>query len=191
MTEKVKVNTENRIIILSDDICEESVSIVANALLNMINEDTVNRCVIQNYKEKPIKLVVNSYGGDVYDCMQIIDIIENSATPIKTFCFGKAMSAGFLIFIAGHYRYMSKNATLMYHQISQCNSGTYSQLEEDFEELAYMQNKMEKHVLEKTKISKKKLEEVKKLKKDWYIHSEDALKLGVVDEILNNRKGNL
>lgn len=188
MKEKVRVNTENRIIILSADITEESISIVSDAILNMITEDGANKLVIQNYKVRPIKLFINSYGGDVYDCMQLIDIIENSTTPIKTFCLGKAMSAGFLIFLAGHYRYMSKNATLMYHQVSQGTYGTCAQILEDIEELTYMQDKIEKYVLEKTKISKKKLEEVRKCKKDWYIHSEEALKLGITDTILDNQR---
>lgn len=191
MYDKVKVNVENRIIVLSDDITEESVSVVSDAILGMLSEDSANRTVLHTYKERPIKLIINSFGGSIYDAMQLIDIIENSTTPIKTFCFGKAMSAGFLIFLAGHYRYMSKNATLMYHQVSQYVGGTCTQIEEDVEELGYTQDKIEKYVLSKSKISKKKLEEIKKYKQDWYIHSEEALKLGVADNILDGKRRNL
>ena len=36
-----------------------------------------------------------------------------------------------------------------------------------------------------TKISKKKLSEILKNKKDWYMNAEMALELGVVDEIIS------
>jgi hypothetical protein len=43
---------------------------------------------------------------------------------------------------------------------------------------------IESHTLELTKISKKKLDKVYKSKKDWFIDSDEALKLKIIDEIL-------
>ena len=57
-------------------------------------------------------------------------------------------------------------------------------MEEKLEESKRLQGLLEKLTLEKTKISAKKLERVYKTKKDWYMTAKEALKLGVIDEIV-------
>jgi ATP-dependent protease ClpP protease subunit len=57
-------------------------------------------------------------------------------------------------------------------------------MEEKIEESKRLQEQLESIVKEKTNISKKKLKEILDTKKDWYMTSEEALSLGVVDEIL-------
>ena len=42
----------------------------------------------------------------------------------------------------------------------------------------------EEYIIERTKITQKYIDEVRDKKKDVFIHSEEALKLGIVDEIL-------
>ena len=43
---------------------------------------------------------------------------------------------------------------------------------------------IEEYVAERTKLTKYDLEDIREKKKDYYINSEDALKWGVVDEII-------
>lgn len=62
-------------------------------------------------KRDPIKLYINSCGGTIYDMWALIDAIQNSKTPIHTYCMGYAMSAAFDIFLAGHKRYCYKHST--------------------------------------------------------------------------------
>jgi hypothetical protein len=57
-------------------------------------------------------------------------------------------------------------------------------VEEDIEETKRLQSILEKITLEKTTISSKRLKEVYEKKQDWYMSAEEALSLGVVDEIL-------
>jgi ATP-dependent protease ClpP protease subunit len=57
-------------------------------------------------------------------------------------------------------------------------------MEEKIEESKRLQEQLESIVKEKTNISKKKLKEIFDTKKDWYMTSEEALSLGVIDEIL-------
>ena len=52
-------------------------------------------------------------------------------------------------------------------------------------ELKSLQGMLEEITLEKTNISKKKLKKIYKGKVDWFMSAEEALKLGVVDEILD------
>ena len=57
-------------------------------------------------------------------------------------------------------------------------------MEEKLEETKRLQSKIEDMTLRLTKISKKKLNDILKNKKDWYMTSESALELGVIDSII-------
>ncbi|UNY39902.1 ATP-dependent Clp protease proteolytic subunit [Bacillus phage vB_BauM_KLEB27-3] len=138
-----------------------------------------------DYKRKPIRLYITTYGGAVYDELALVDIINSSKTPIYTIALGKAMSAGFNILIHGHKRFAYKNATMMYHQVSTGHYGKVQDIEERFKESQRLQDMGEKMVIEKTKITKELVEKNTRQKQDWYMDAEEALSLGVIDEILN------
>jgi ATP-dependent Clp protease protease subunit len=136
------------------------------------------------YDPDPIKIYIDSYGGQVYQCFGLLSVIERSETPIHTIVTGCAMSAGFMILISGHKRFAHKLSTPLYHQVSSGAIGTVKEMEEKIEESKRLQDQLESIVKEKTDISKKKLKEIFDTKKDWYMTSEEALELKVVDEIL-------
>ena len=48
-----------------------------------------------------------------------------------------------------------------------------------------LQTQIEDYTKSRTKIAKKKLREILENKKDWYMTADEALELGVVDEILD------
>ena len=137
-----------------------------------------------NYEPAPIKIYIDSYGGLVYQCFGLLSVMERSQTPIHTIVTGCAMSCGFMILICGHKRYAHKLSTPLYHQVSSGVAGTARSMEEKIKETKRLQKTLEEIVLDKTKISKKQLKEIFHTKKDWYMSSEEAKKLGVVDEIL-------
>ncbi len=136
------------------------------------------------YNPKPIKLYIDSYGGLVYQCFGLIGVMEKSKVPIHTIATGAAMSCAFMILISGHRRFAYTHATPLYHQVSSGFWGKVQDMEESLEESKRLQKKIEKMVLDKTSISKDKLKQVLKNKVDWYMTSKEALRLGVVDEII-------
>jgi len=114
----------------------------------------------------------------------LIDVILNSKTPIYTYCTGCAMSAAFEIFLAGHKRFCYKHSTFMYHQMSYWKSGKYQDLVEDREEMDWLNKKSEEYVIDRTNLIKDDIKEIREKKKDFYIHSDEAIKYGIVDEVL-------
>lgn len=154
-----------------------------------INQDDEHLKKIYNvygltYNPEPIQVYIDSYGGYVYQCFGLLSVMERSQTPIHTIVTGCAMSAGFMILISGHKRFAHKLSTPLYHQVSSGAIGTVKDMEEKVEESKRLQKQLESIVKEKTDISKKKLKEIFDTKKDWYMTSEEALELNVVDEIL-------
>ncbi len=170
----------SRIFTLGDIDNESSCEIIG--LINEVNKEDER---IEPEKRKPIKLIINSPGGEVYSGIGVIDTIESSITPIHTYVTGHAMSMAFAIATAGHYRYASKRSTFMYHEIS-WDVG-YSKMR--FHEQELIEGKRlwkiyDDVVVQNTKIPLKTLEAARKEQKDWYMSVEEALKWGVIDEII-------
>ena len=177
-------NTNKKTFYLSDDVDNESIGKLMWDILYQIREDNEKDKKEKDYKREPIRLYINSYGGSVYDMWGLIDIILNSKTPIYTYCTGYAMSAAFNIFLAGHKRYCYKHSTFMYHQMSCWRSGKYQDLVEDREEMDWLNKKNEEYVIDRTNLTQDDINEIREKKKDFYIHSDKAVKYGIVDEVL-------
>jgi ATP-dependent Clp protease protease subunit len=173
---------------LPEQVTQESMNKLTKSIIE-INEDDeylvklyeINDVV---YKPQPIKLYIDSYGGAVYQCFGLLGIIDKSATPIHTIVTGAAMSCGFMILISGHRRFGYSHSTPLYHQVSVGFYGKIKDMEERLEETKRLQKKIEELTLERTSISKKKLKDILKNKIDWYMNVEEALELGVIDEII-------
>lgn len=69
-------------------------------------------------KIERINLIVDSRGGSCSSMTNIVALMNNSSIPIDTYCFGTAMSAGFMIFIHGKRRYISGAVDFMTHSLS-------------------------------------------------------------------------
>jgi ATP-dependent Clp protease, protease subunit len=76
-----------------------------------------------------IPVCIDSYGGQVYSLMSMIDTIKSSPVPVATIVTGKAMSCGAILFSFGTngFRIMQPNATVMIHEVSR---GTWGKIEE-------------------------------------------------------------
>ena len=64
--------------------------------------DEVHKIPIKD--REPIKIYIDSNGGNLNDTFTMIDAISMSKTPVWTICTGAAYSGGFFTFIAGHKR---------------------------------------------------------------------------------------
>lgn len=182
--DSVMCNTDKRILFLSDAINNETICEVCFNLLYLVKYDDDKECKEIGYTRTPISIYINSNGGNIYDMWALIDIIENSKTPIYTYCTGYAMSAAFMIFLAGHKRFCSKHATFMTHQMRITRSGEYQKVVEGMEETEYMTKTMEQFIIEKTKITQHELDIIREKKIDRYFHAEEASKYGIVTEII-------
>lgn len=183
-TTKDNIYTSERLYLLSDDIDNASIGQLTWSILHQIKNDDEKDEKEKDYERKPIKLYINSYGGSIYDMWGLIDVIQNSKTPIYTYCTGYAMSAAFKIFLAGHKRYCYKHSTFLVHQLSGWNCGKYLDLKNEISEYDRLNNDIEKYILSRTKFTEDKIEEIWNKKQDFYFNADDAVKYGVVDEIL-------
>ena len=180
---------KERNIVFSKQVTQDSIGDLSKQLLDIAVDDQylikLNLLHGFAYTPFPIKLHIDSYGGNAYQCLGLMGIIENSKTPIHTIVTGCAMSAGFLIAITGHKRFAYNQATFMYHQIADAMVGKLKTLEEEVFEARRLQDIIEKHTLTHTKLKANELKDNYEKKKDWYFSAKEALKYGIIDEIFS------
>jgi ATP-dependent Clp protease protease subunit len=179
---------KERNLYLAKQVDQVSINEISKAIIDINESDETLKKLYAvydlEYRPKPIKLYIDSYGGYVYQCLGLLGIIEKSQAPVHTIVTGCAMSCGFLISISGHKRYGYSGSTYLYHQVSSLAWGPAKQMEEDVIETKRLQKIIEKHTLRYTNIPKEKLKEVYQRKIDWFIDSKEAIKLGIIDEII-------
>jgi ATP-dependent Clp protease protease subunit len=163
---------QNRILFLDKDFDEPNCcDVIANIIaLNIISK-------------KPIILLINSKGGEVFSMFGLIDVIESSISPIYTVCIGAAISAAADVLISGHKRFALPNTTIMTHEVRyEPESVVYSELKNISKQYKKEMNQSLKHYKKHTKLSEKTIKD-KIFIGDNYFTPEEALTLNLIDEI--------
>lgn len=143
--------------------------------------------IAHNTGQKVIPVIVDSYGGQVYSLMSMIASIKNSELPVATIVEGKAMSCGVILASCGTkgHRYITEDATLMVHDVSSVAFGKNSEIQADAAEVKRLNDKIYEILSSNSNKSvswfEKKLN--KKGRADWFIDSNEAIKLGLADHI--------
>lgn len=135
-------------------------------------------------ERKPIRLYINSTGGDLTIYEAVKDIIELSKTPIIGINLGIAYSAAALLFLSCHERYMLKSSRLLLH----CGSGQFQgEFSSIINAVADYQSQVEEfidRVIEKTTYDEETV--TSNIASDWYIDAEEALAHGAATKIVDD-----
>lgn len=140
-----------------------------------------------NFVRKPIKIIIDSYGGECYSGMALVNTIDTSKTPVHTYCYGKAMSMGLTLFAAGHKRFAHRLATFMQHQLTGGGRAKLVDLADSLDEKMKLQEMLDDFLVERTEIEKETIMKFRETKTDWYFNGQEAFEYGVVDELLESR----
>lgn len=138
----------------------------------------------KKYKPEPIKLMINTFGGEVYEAFALIDLINKSITPIHTYGIGSVMSSGLPILLAGKRRFAYKLCTFMYHEVATTYEGKTRGHTEEVSEMKRVMVIFDKLITSKSKLKQKQLDQIKTTKKDWYFTSKEAKALGIIEAIV-------
>ena len=135
-------------------------------------------------ERKPIRLYINSPGGDLTIYETVKDVIEMSKTPIIGIVLGMAYSAAALLLLSCHERYMLKSSKILLHLGSASLGGSYLDL---MSAVADYQEQVESFVSaiqEKTTYTPDEIES--NIASDWYIDADDALAHGAATKIIDD-----
>ena len=171
---------KDRIIFIGEQIDEHLASLVVAQLLFLEAEDP----------EKDICIYINSPGGSVTAGMAIYDTMQYIKPDVSTICIGMAASMGAFLLAAGEKgkRYATPNAEIMIHQplISGGLSGQTTEIKIYSDHMVKTRERLNKILSERTG---KPLEQIEKdTERDNFMTAEEALKYGLIDEILEHKK---
>lgn len=172
--------TNDRRIVINEIVTEEL--LFYNQLIIQWNkEDFENNLKVS--QRKPIRIYLNTYGGNVDPAMSLSNLIQISKTPVYIYNLGVCASAGVLIFLSGHKRYALKGSKFLIHEGEIGLSGQSTKVMENLEAIKQQEKEIENYIISKTNIDKKLYN--KNRKKEWWISSE-AKDLGIVDDIIED-----
>jgi ATP-dependent Clp protease protease subunit len=103
-------NANDRIFWIDQEITDNVFEIIKRII--QINKEDKDKKIEEIV---PVRIFVNSPGGDLEATLSFVNICEISRTPIYTYNMGIAMSGGLLILLAGHKRFCLDCSRAMYH----------------------------------------------------------------------------
>jgi ATP-dependent protease ClpP protease subunit len=129
----------------------------------------------------PIQLKISSEGGEVFAALSTVDKIINNSVPIHTHCEGIVASAATLISVVGKKRTISKNASMLVHQVSSGLWGNYQEFKDEMQNLDLIMKIIKNIYYSHTDFKEQDLEDM--LKHDLCLEPNDCLKWKLVDYI--------
>jgi ATP-dependent Clp protease protease subunit len=174
----------DRTLYLFDTIDKTTVKAVIENIIkiNKLDDDIDKK--EKDFKRFPIEIIINSRGGSIYDGLGLINVIELSKTDVHTYVYGLAASMGLLIAVSGHKRFAGRLSTFMYHSVSNIMGGKLDHLKNRLDEMQRLQNIYDQYLLSKTKLGLDQLKNSQEHQRDWFIGPEQALELGIIDNII-------
>lgn len=136
----------------------------------------------------PIEFILSTPGGSADDMFALYDVMRlvREQCDIVTFGLGKVMSAGVLLLAAGTKgkRKIGKNCRVMIHSVIGGTSGSFHNLENEFNELHYMQKAYLTALAAESNMTVKQLKRMIDTKVNVYLSAEEAVKMGIADIIV-------
>ncbi len=187
---------ELRTINLYGDISERKGADVVAALLYLENSSHV---VMPSSPQDPkseeiivarsISMMVSTHGGtasDMFSILDVMDMVKNRTCDIETFGIGKVMSAGVPILAAGTKgkRKVGRNCRIMLHNVMAGTGGTIFSMENELEEIKWVQERYIETLASYTKLTPSKIKKLLKAQREVYMSAEEAIKMGIADEII-------
>lgn len=169
---------KDRIVFLGGEIDDDLANIIVAQLLFLEMDDP----------DQDISLYINSPGGSVTAGMAIYDTMRYLKCEVSTLCIGMAASMGAFLLAAGAKgkRKALPNAEIMIHQPSGGARGQATDIAIQAEQILKTKKKMNQLLSEMTG---QPLETIAKdVERDNYMDADEALKYGLIDEIIPPRR---
>ena len=158
-----------------------------------INKDMADKfikdiLVLENESNLPVKVFINSPGGDVDAGYAIYDIIRFVTCPVTIIGTGLVASAASLILLAvdAQNRIGLPNSSYLIHQPLSKMRGNATEIEIHAQQLEKIKAKINKVISEATGQSLEKVS--KDTDRDYWLDAQQAVEYGLISRIITNRK---
>ncbi len=142
-------------------------------------------CLVSEDSQAPIRILINSTGGEINSGMLIYDAIQSCKTPLKLYCLGRAYSMAAVIFASGSLgkRYLFANSELMVHEPLLGNgvSGNSTSIQMVSESLLEARDKINKILQKHTGRPGAEVEEA--VRHGRFFQPQEAIAFGLADHV--------
>jgi ATP-dependent Clp protease protease subunit len=168
---------KERIIFLVGPVEDYSANLIVAQLLFLESENPT----------KDISLYINSPGGSVTAGMSIYDTMQFVKPDISTLCIGQAASMGAILLCGGAQkkRYALPNSRVMIHQPLGGVQGQATDIDIQAKEILLVRKRLNEILAKNTGQTLQKIES--DTERDNFMTSPEAMKYGLIDEILESR----
>lgn len=158
--------------------------------VNKFNADAVDKFIedfstAEEKNDEIIPIIIDSYGGEVYSLLAMVDCIRSTTKKVATISVGKSMSCGAVLLTCGSdgYRFISPTSTVMIHDVAGGSWGKVEELKADAKEADRLNNIiyeiMEKNCGQKPGTFKKLVHD--KGHSDWFLTTDECLKYKIAN----------
>ena len=171
---------KERIIFMVGPVDDYSSNLIVAQLLFLESENPT----------KDISLYINSPGGSVTAGMSIYDTMQFIKPDISTLCIGQAASMGAILLCGGKKdkRFALPNSRVMIHQPLGSFQGQATDFDIQAKEILSIRARLNEILAKNTGQTIKKIEA--DTERDNFMTSEEAMKYGLIDNILDSRPKN-
>ena len=168
---------KERIIFMVGPVDDYSSNLIVAQLLFLESENPT----------KDISLYINSPGGSVTAGMSIYDTMQFIKPDISTLCIGQAASMGAILLCGGKKdkRFALPNSRVMIHQPLGSFQGQAADFDIQAKEILSIRARLNEILAKNTGQTIKKIEA--DTERDNFMTSEEAMKYGLIDNILDSR----
>ena len=168
---------KERVVFLVGPVNEVSANLIVAQLLFLESENP----------DKDIFFYINSPGGSVSAGLAIYDTMQFIKPNVSTLCVGQAASMGALLLTAGEKgkRFCLPNSRVMIHQPMGGFQGQASDIEIHAREILYLRARLNEILALHTGQDIKTIE--KDTDRDNFMAAEEAVKYGLIDNVLSRR----
>lgn len=169
---------KDRIIFLGGEVTDDEANLIVAQMLFLEADDP----------DKDISLYINSPGGSITAGMAIYDTMQYIRCDVSTICIGMAASMGAFLLAAdakGKRRALP-NGEILIHQPLGGARGQATEVAIHAEQLIKTREKMNKILAERTGQTVEQI--ALDTERDHYMTAEEALKYGLIDEIIPPRR---
>ena len=169
---------KQRTVMLAGEINRESAQSVISKLL-LLSEEAPN---------DPIKLFINSPGGDADAGFAVFDIVRYIPPPVHIITAGLAASAAVIVLLASprSERLSLANARFLIHQPSTGVRGDASDIQIEASEILKCRGKINSLIAEETGKSVDQIDA--DTRRNFWMNAKEALEYGLVGKVISSAK---
>jgi len=169
---------KDRLIFIVGPVEDQMANLIVAQLLYLESENP----------NKDIHIYINSPGGVVSSGLAVYDTMQFINCDVSTICLGQAASMAALLLAGGTKgkRYALPHSRVMVHQPSAGYQGQVTDISIHAEEVIALKARLNEIMAKHTGQDVKKIE--KDLERDNFMGAEAAVKYGIIDTVLADRK---